>query len=92
MDYHNVSCQTLTLQYFKDTLRYVKLFGALKSILKHCGMAVPGSKTGGWQRCCSTVESEQGPSSTGGKGSQCTAVFQQWVTRPSPWCNGRRST
>jgi len=34
MDYHNVSCQTLMLQYFKDTLRYVKLFGALRSILQ----------------------------------------------------------
>lgn len=46
MDYHNVSCQTLMLQYFKDTLRYVKLFGALKSILKHGGVAVPDSKAG----------------------------------------------
>lgn len=34
------------LQYFKDTLRYVKLFGALKSILKHGGVAVPDSKAG----------------------------------------------
>lgn len=34
------------LHYFKDTLRYVKLFGALKSILKHGGVAVPDSKAG----------------------------------------------
>lgn len=26
----------------KDTLRYVKLFGALKSILRGCGVAVAG--------------------------------------------------
>lgn len=38
------------LQYFKDTLRYVKLFGALKSILKHGGVAVPDSKAGALHR------------------------------------------
>lgn len=62
MDYHNVSCQTLMLHYSKDTLRYVKLFGALKSILRDCGVAVPGSEAGEWQwHGCPAAESQPGP-------------------------------
>lgn len=84
MDYHNVSCQTLTPQYFKDTLRYVKLFGALKSILKGCGMVVPESKAGGWRwRCCPAVESGPGPSATDRNGGDArSAPRAKWDPPP----------
>lgn len=62
MDYHNVSCQTLMLHYSKDTLRYVKLFGALKSIWRGSGVAVAGREAGGGQgHCCPAAGSHQHP-------------------------------
>lgn len=88
MDYHNVSCQTLMLHYSKDTLRYVKLFGALKSILRGRGVAVAGREAGGWQwHCCPAAESQPGASSrleTSGVSPHCAGTgavtWQSW-----PW-------
>lgn len=93
MDYHNVSCQTLMLQYFKDTLRYVKLFGALKSILKHCGPAVPESKAGGWQWHCRPADgSEPGPSSTDGNQWNAPSAAPGHAASPVPAACGHNGT
>lgn len=83
MDYHNVSCQILMLHSSKDTLRYVKLFGALKSILRGCGVPVPGREAGEGQRhCCPAAQGQPGPSSrleTGDVSPHCVVTMAPWA-------------